>query len=178
MRNIEKGLQTDLDFQPFRRTYGPVRLPGFGETVMSEDCTVLAMSSMNDKRLFPFGLQLPERDLKETAIICVYARGFWMASSDNASYILSWNGQELLRLSGMYIPDQFWKHYKAEILTTDQQLIQRMKSDEQFWDEHLILRRESDSSEFHINVPETLAIFSINQASLLKEHGEIALRGF
>lgn len=92
--------------------------------------------------------------------------------------ILSLNGQDLARLSGMYIPDQFWKHYAVEILTCDAELKRKMLEDENFWlHEKFILTREIDGVLFKLNTDDSLGLIGINQARRLREDSEISLRG-
>lgn len=77
-------------------------------------------------------------------------------------------------MTDMYIPDQFWKHYKVEIITRDAELRRRMLEDETFWDsEFLALVREVDGLKF---APDSF-LFCLNQAHQLKETGELSIRG-
>ena len=118
---------------------------------------------------------------RETVARCGLGIGT-QADSTNATYespyILSLNGQDLARLSGMYIPDQFWKHYSVEILTSDAELKHRMLEDESFWlKEIFVLTREADGAQHKLNDGESYILIGINQARRLREDSEISLRG-
>ncbi|MBS1953341.1 MAG: hypothetical protein JST89_04090 [Cyanobacteria bacterium SZAS-4] len=96
----------------------------------------------------------------------------------HSDYELSWNGINIATLTGMHIPDQFWKHYKVHILTEDEQLQKRMVEDEEFWlNETFTLTRKFDGLQFSINTEASNILIGLNQADRLRKDGEISFRG-
>jgi len=94
----------------------------------------------------------------------------------HSNYSLTWNGHEIGHMSGMYIPDQFWKHYKMTITTEDKDTQQRMLNDESFWDEPFVLIREVDGAKRYVNGDSLTPIIAGSSAARLREQGEIAFR--
>lgn len=92
--------------------------------------------------------------------------------------ILQLNGESIAQMTDMYIPDQFWKHFKVEVITRDTEIKRRMFEDETFWsDEPLVLVRQVDGATFAVTDKESTIIFCLHQAKQLRETGELSIRG-
>ena len=119
------------------------------------------------QKIFNLPFQKRKRELEQASLAAYHS-----------DYELSWSGINIAYLSGMYIPDQFWKHFKVNVLTDDEQLQKRMLEDEEFWQsETFTLTRVVDGAQFSINTESSYILIGLNQADRLRQDEEISFRG-